>query len=172
MAGPILEESPTLDAAEALIYREARLLDERQLEEWLELFSDGGIYWIPMSNVDDPVNGPSICYDDAELRERRVYRLLHTPAYSQIPPSETVHVVSNLETHPATEAGELLVMCALTVHELRGGDYRQYGLGESRVLAGRCIYRLIEVDGQCKIALKKVCLLSRDMAVNNLSFII
>ena len=32
---------------EAFVLREARLLDEQRYAEWLELFADDGIYWIP-----------------------------------------------------------------------------------------------------------------------------
>ena len=30
------------------VIREARMLDERQYEEWLELFTEDGIYWMPL----------------------------------------------------------------------------------------------------------------------------
>jgi 3-phenylpropionate/cinnamic acid dioxygenase small subunit len=38
--------------AESLLYREARLLDTLQLEEWLTLFTDDGLYWLPMEDGD------------------------------------------------------------------------------------------------------------------------
>jgi ethylbenzene dioxygenase subunit beta len=31
---------------EQFLYREARLLDERRLHEWLELFTDDARYWM------------------------------------------------------------------------------------------------------------------------------
>ena len=36
-----------IDLADFVI-REARMLDEQQYEEWLELFTEDGIYWMPL----------------------------------------------------------------------------------------------------------------------------
>src|ERR1700676_892500 len=30
------------------VYREARLIDEKRLDEWYELFTDDGLYWMPL----------------------------------------------------------------------------------------------------------------------------
>lgn len=155
----------------ATIYREARVLDDRLFEEWLTLFTDDGIYWLPMEDV-DPLEGPSLCYDDSDMRERRVYRLLHTPAYSQIPPSETIHAISNLEIGSPAPDGSIPASCVLALHELRGGDYRQYGLGQARTIAGRCDYLIREQNGRYKIAMKRVRLLTRRLPISNLSFIV
>ncbi len=37
----------TLPEAEAVIYREARMLDEQRFTEWLELFTEDVLYWMP-----------------------------------------------------------------------------------------------------------------------------
>ena len=87
----------TRQDAEDLLYREARLLDERRLEAWLELFTADGMYWIPIEDEVDPELEPAMQYDDAEQRALRVYQILHLPHYAQLPPSRTVHVVSNVE---------------------------------------------------------------------------
>ena len=39
-------------AVEAFLYREARLIDEGQFDEWLTLFTEDAHYWCP-SNRDD-----------------------------------------------------------------------------------------------------------------------
>ncbi len=31
------------------IYDEARLIDEKRLDEWFELFTDDAIYWMPLA---------------------------------------------------------------------------------------------------------------------------
>ena len=36
-----------ISRVEQFLFQEARLLDERRFEEWLSLFSDDGVYWIP-----------------------------------------------------------------------------------------------------------------------------
>ena len=35
------------DEVERFLYREARLLDERRFEEWMNLFAEDGYYWVP-----------------------------------------------------------------------------------------------------------------------------
>ena len=39
----------TLKDVEQFLYRQADILDERRWEEWLGLFTDDGIYWMPAS---------------------------------------------------------------------------------------------------------------------------
>jgi len=155
--------------AETFLYEEARLLDEGRLEEWLELFTSDGLYWLPITDGADPAREPSLIYDDAAMRSQRVFALLHTPHYPQQPPSRTVRVVSNVLVDAADE---VTVRCNVAIAELRPGDPRQLGLAALRTLAGRCQYRLRLVDGGWKIALKKVLLIDSDLPQFNLTFIV
>lgn len=157
--------------AEDFLYEEARLLDARAFEEWRDLFTDDGIYWLPMYDDADPTLDTSVVYDDARLREMRIYQLLNKPHYAQIPPSRTVHFVSNVSVAAAERDDENRVECAVLVAELREGDHQQLGLGRSRLFAGRAEYRLRR-SGRLEIALKKVTLVQRDVPIENLSFLI
>ena len=87
----------TREQAEDFLYRETRFLDEGRLEEWLQLFTEDGIYWLPLTAGHDPQQEPSIIYDDQSRRERRVYQLIKEPRLAQRPPSRTVHMISNVE---------------------------------------------------------------------------
>jgi 3-phenylpropionate/cinnamic acid dioxygenase small subunit len=157
--------------AEDFLYREAELLDRREYDEWLRLFTADSCYWLPMDENSDPTREPSILYDDRKLLEMRVHQLLHKPHYSQRPPSRTLHAVSNVTVSPGGRADESLVRCIAMVTELRQGDYRQLGLGEQRAFSARCEYRIRNVDGLA-IASKKVILINRDLPIVNLSFIL
>jgi 3-phenylpropionate/cinnamic acid dioxygenase small subunit len=161
----------TRQDAEDLLYREARLLDERRLEEWLELFTADGMYWIPIEDAVDPELEPAMQYDDAEQRALRVYQILRLPHYAQLPPSRTVHVVSNVEVADEPASGAATVYCSLVVYEVRSGDHLQLGLGEQRILAARCEYRLRR-EAEWRIALKKVMLIDRELPIQNLSFLL
>ena len=158
--------------AEDFLYRESRLLDGRDYQAWLELFTEDAIYWLPMDENADPERAPSVLYDDAERLRMRVHQLLHKPHFAQMPPSRTVHVVSNVVVAPAERADEALVHCAVTVTELREGDFRQVGLGRQRVFAGHCDYRLRRREDDLAIAMKKLVLISRHLPIENLSFLI
>jgi len=167
---------PTVDEAAALLYREARLLDDVRYEEWLELFTDDGMYWLPISDDDeagkaDPARNVQIIFDDPQRREERVWRTLNTPVLDQNPRSRTIHVVTNVEVSPEPVDGEVRVWCVQQVSELRPGGLRQIGLNHQRMFAARCEYRLRQVDGQWRIRMKKVLLLDRDLPIFNLTFI-
>jgi len=164
----------TREQAEQLLYRECRLLDTLRLEEWLELFTDDGIYWLPIVEG-EPEEAPgaiSIVYDDAGRRAERVYRTLHTPVLDQNPRSRTMHLVGNVEVVGLDARGDSMVLCNQVVAELRPGGQLQVGLNETRFLAARCEYRLRHVDGSWRISLKKMLLLNSDQPLYNLTFVL
>ena len=61
--------------AEDFLFEEARLLDERLFEAWLHLFTEDGLYWIPIVEDADPTTQTSILYDDSALLQMRVHHL-------------------------------------------------------------------------------------------------
>jgi p-cumate 2,3-dioxygenase subunit beta len=158
--------------AEAFLYREARLLDERRFDEWLALFTDDGLYWVPAEESSDPYAKVSLIHDDKLRREERVFRVTRTTAHSQDPASRTQHFVSNVEVENG--GVEATVYSSQIVYEIRagGGNYRHYELGAQRALAARCEHRLRPApDGAWRIAMKKMLLLNRDLPIGNLTFI-
>lgn len=155
--------------AETFLFHEARLLDGRRFDEWLALFADECLYWLPVGD-DDAELEPAIVYDNRARLEERVFRLNETRAYAQEPPSRTLHNVSNVEVVEA-DAHVARVRCHLTVLEVRVGDAAQAGLGRPQLLAGGCDY-LLTGGPEWRIARKKVLLLTRDLPLPNLSFIV
>lgn len=166
--------APTLTRqdAEDLVFAECRLLDETRYEEWLDLFTDDGVYWLPVADGEPEDAGSlvSIVYDDAERRAERVFRTLHTPVLDQNPRSRTVHLAGNVEVVAGSDGPRIL--CSQFIAELRPGGDRQVGLNRTRVLAGRCEYRVRHESGRWRIALKKLTLLERDQPLYNLAFIL
>ncbi|MGK3850805.1 aromatic-ring-hydroxylating dioxygenase subunit beta, partial [Enterococcus faecium] len=68
--------SSLVDAVNALIHREARLLDEQRYDEWVALFTDDCRYWVPVSPAQQsPREGPSHFHDDIQVMKTRVHRL-------------------------------------------------------------------------------------------------
>jgi 3-phenylpropionate/cinnamic acid dioxygenase small subunit len=131
---------------EALILREARLLDEQRYVEWLDLFSEDAIYWIPTRpNQATPQEALSIIYEPKPLLAVRVERLSRGEMHVQSPPSRTVHHVSAIEVD--RDEGR----SALIVAEWRGG--------ESRSFAGRMTHKLRKEANGLRIVLKRVDLI-------------
>src|SRR5512147_1768123 len=90
----------------AFYIREAWLLDERKLEEWLDLFTDDLLYFMPRrKNVPrreshrelTPLGDLAILEEDKRYLRMRVARLDSGMAWAEDPPSRTRHLVGNLE---------------------------------------------------------------------------
>jgi 3-phenylpropionate/cinnamic acid dioxygenase small subunit len=159
--------------AEDFLFHEARLLDTRQYDEWLKLFTDDGVYWLPMVDGSDPGLEPSVLFDDPKMRAMRVHQLIRKRNhYAQVPASRTLHSVSNVTIAPGSRDGEFTVRCNLMLVELREGNYSQLGLGDQRLFCGHCEYLLRRRSDLAAIAMKKVVLINRDVPIVNLSFII
>lgn len=161
--------SLTRTAVESFLFEEARLLDEGRLDQWLALFADECLYWLPIFDEGGELE-PSIIYDNRARLEERIFRLNETRAYAQEPPSRTQHNISNVEI-VETGSDVTRVRCNLTLFEVRIGDASQPDLGQPQVLAGRCEY-LLTGSPDIRIVRKRVLLLTRDLPLGNLSFII
>lgn len=84
---------------EDFLYAEADLLDEWRLPEWLELFTDDAIYYVPATDlaVDaSPDNNLFYVADDRFRLSERVKRLMKRTAHAEFPHSRTRHLVSNV----------------------------------------------------------------------------
>src|SRR5688500_12056116 len=114
---------------EQLLYREAHCLDDRsRWDEWLGLFTDDALYWIPYTrDQPDYVNHASICLENKLQLEVRLGKLRHGRSWSQQPPSRTARVVGNIMiegTDPAS--GEMIVKSSFTMFEFRRDQYQPY----------------------------------------------
>src|SRR5688572_20547156 len=94
---------------EQLLYREARLMDEGRYDEWLSLWTDDALYWVPCNHDDiDPMRDVSLIYDDRVRLGERVDRLKSGSVLAQQPKPRMRRVVSNIEV-AAREGGEAVV---------------------------------------------------------------
>src|SRR2546430_17571973 len=51
-----------------LLVREAWLLDHQRLDEWLGLFTDDAVYWVPLQmDQAEPFTTASLIYDDRRV---------------------------------------------------------------------------------------------------------
>jgi benzoate/toluate 1,2-dioxygenase beta subunit len=135
-----------MNEVEALVLHEARLLDEQRYAEWLELFAEDAIYWIPTRAAQaSPHEALSIIYEPKQLLSVRVERLSRNEMHVQSPPSRTVHHVS------AVEVEGYEARSALIVAEWRSA--------ETRWFAGRVHHKLRKDAGGLRIVLKRVDLI-------------
>lgn len=99
---------------EDFLYREARLLDDRQWDEWITLYSPDVDYWMPAWDDDDQlVEDPQqhislIYYPNRDGLEDRVFRIKTERSGASTPEPRTSHNLSNVEITAARD-GELEV---------------------------------------------------------------
>lgn len=147
------------DGCRRLLEREGRLLDEARFEDWLALYTEQCVVWVPAAErPGDPRREVTVFFDDRQRLQDRIFRLRTGKAWSQVPPSRTVRVVSNVEVFRA--AGKLMVRSNLLLSEFRAG--------ETRTLAAWCAHRL----ASGKIEAKQVNLLERDQSLRNPSILL
>lgn len=156
---------------EKLILREVTLLDEGKLDDWLALYTEDATYWLPIDENADPLKESSIIYDDHLRLAMRVEQILRQARVAQTPASRTMRMVTNIQIVEEGEASATARFC-LQLTEVRSGDWRQRGLGEMRVFPGHCTLEARLVDGEWRIARKKIVLLNRYQPIVGLSFLI
>lgn len=87
----------------AFLYREARLLDDRQWDDWLGCYAPDAPYWMPAwDDNDQPTDDPQaqislIYYPNREGLEDRVFRIKTERSGASTPEPRTSHAVLNVE---------------------------------------------------------------------------
>jgi benzoate/toluate 1,2-dioxygenase beta subunit len=93
----------TIQDIQAFLYREARLLDDEQWDEWLQCYDPEVRFWMPSWDddgklVEDPEREISlIFYPDRQGLEDRVFRIKTERSSATIPDTRTSHNVANVE---------------------------------------------------------------------------
>lgn len=93
-----------------LIFTEARYLDQRKWDEWLELYTQDAVYWVPaweteLEYVSDPRRQISlIYYPDKNGLDDRVFRIKTGMSSASTPMPRTCHVVSNITVEPLNDS--------------------------------------------------------------------
>ncbi|MEP7303578.1 MAG: aromatic-ring-hydroxylating dioxygenase subunit beta [Caldimonas sp.] len=155
-AGAAVGERELID----FVVREARLLDEKRYPEWNALFTDDAIYWVPLVPMQpEGLDHTSHLYEDKLLRELRIERLKSPRAFSQQPPTRSLHLLQTPTVEPAdpARAGEHLVRTVFQYTESQGDEMNS--------LVGVCWHRLVVDNGALRIRQKRVDLLNSDAAL-------
>jgi 3-phenylpropionate/cinnamic acid dioxygenase small subunit len=175
---------------EQFLYREARLLDERRLHEWVELFTEDARYWMSGRASRYPVASKAIGildhdrYSEEELAKEdelaifdetkatlqaRVARLDTGMAWAEDPPSRTRHLVTNVVVHhidpdqqPGFSSNDLHVRSSFLV-------YRNRLEREENIFAGRRIDVLRRTQERLQVARRVILLDQNVLQAKNIS---
>ena len=143
------------DEVAQFLYREARLLDDRQWDEWLTCYAPGASFWMPAWDDDDRlVEDPHahvslIYYPNREGLEDRVFRIKTERSGASLPEPRTCHNIANIEL---LERRDDALDLRFNWHTLS----HRYKLTES--FFGTSFYTLDTGSGQPLITAKKVIL--------------
>jgi len=144
-------ELPSRQEVEDLLYKEAALLDEWRLEEWLELLTDDARYEVPPTDVPegDARNTLFIIADDAVRIRSRVKQLLGKSAWAESPHSRTRRIVSNVRVLGG-DGHHIHATANFAVYRMRYESVDTY--------IGRYDYRLARVGNELKIKERRAIL--------------
>lgn len=149
---------------EAFLTEEAAYLDGGQFRDWLDLYTEDAIYWVPSNEDDyDPNTHVSIIYDNKERLNERVWRLESGLAYGQEPQSKTRHLITNTRILENKE-DEVKVVSNFILVELRRSIQTTY--------AGEVEHQLRVTGDSWKISRKKIILINNDEYIGNFSFLL
>lgn len=165
-------DDQALERARAFVEHEVRQIDDGHLYDWLELFADPCLYWVPIGDDDQPGVQAALVRDDALALEERVHHLMETPFPSQSPRSRTLHLVTNVTVDLDDAESDVAVTTNQLISEVRDGDFTQTGLGEVRHMPARVEYALEHHDDCLRIARKTVRLLASNLPQDNLTFLL
>lgn len=136
-------------AIEQFLYRQAHLLDTKDWQSWIDLFTEDGIYWMPPDATYQTWDGqPAIFAEDKNLMNVRRGRVLHPDAWSQRPQWGTNHVVSNVVIKKTDKNGDVEVTSRFHMLEMRRDDIRHF--------AGLYTHRLKKSKNGYAIKLQRV----------------
>ncbi|MEP6702680.1 MAG: aromatic-ring-hydroxylating dioxygenase subunit beta [Betaproteobacteria bacterium] len=150
MTGDLPRQAATRHEVEQLLYRQAAVLDAKQWQDYIDLFTDDGHYWMPASpGQTTGVGTPSIFYEDRNLMNVRMRRVLHPDAWSQRPLWGTNHVVGNVIVEGDDAAtGEIVVRSRFHMMEFRRETSRHF--------AGSYVHHLVRTADGLRIRLQRV----------------
>jgi 3-phenylpropionate/cinnamic acid dioxygenase small subunit len=154
--------APTDQELIDFVIREARMIDQHRFEEWLDLFAEDGVYWMPLEwGQTDTRLTASLMHEDKLLLTVRVERLKGNRTFSQKPKSRCHHVLQVPQVDRRDEtANEYVTWTPFHYVETRHDDQQLY--------AGWATHTLKVVDGKLKIKLKRVDLVNSEAAFGSI----
>jgi 3-phenylpropionate/cinnamic acid dioxygenase small subunit len=149
------------EEVEQFLYREARLLDERRLTEWLDLLADDIFYYMPIvRNIkfgdwdleySDPESEISYFDETKDILEGRVRQINTGVHWAEEPVSRFVHIITNVEI-TKDEGDEVEVATKFFVYQNRLADEVNHFVGRRYDLLRR------DPDTVFKVVKRKILL--------------
>ena len=133
---------------EQFLFQQSELLDNKLWQDYIDLFADDGVYWMPALPEQTEWEGSaSIFAEDKLLMSVRMGRVTHPNAWSQAPMWATNHVLGNVVIESDT-AKEVVVRSRFHMMDLRRDNVRHFG--------GTYRHTLVKQGSSFRIKLQRV----------------
>ncbi len=149
-----------LAEANAVLFREAELLDARAWTDWLALYAPDCEYWVPSwRNENEATSDPKrelsmIYYSSRAGLEDRVWRVRSGRSVASVVLPRTQHVISNVQVRNV-EGNDVLEVCSNWINHQFLPKQKTV-----EIYFGRYEHTLVRDEGNWLIARKKVLLLN------------
>ena len=141
-------EPTLLRQIEVLLAQQAVMLDAKRWSQWMEMFAEDGVYWMPAApEQTDWASQPSIFAEDKLLMEVRANRLVHPNAWSQAAQWATHHLLGATLIEQANPTS-LSTYTPFQMMEVRRDKVRHFG--------GSYRHNWVLQGGQWKILFQRV----------------
>ena len=147
------------------VYDEVRMLDFGHYDDWLNLWTKDGMYWMPLDyKQEDPIHETSLMWEDQFMLRLRIERLAGARTFSQKPKTRCHHVIQRPYVDKIdNEAGEYLVTTQMHYVETR--------LDDQILLALTATHDLVRDAEKLLIRQKRVDILNCDAAFGNIQLL-
>lgn len=144
------------------VVQEAALLDELRFDDWLQLFTEDGHYWMPLAHGQtDPRLHASLMYEDRLLLQVRIARLHGARTFSQQPTSRCHHLLQQPVVTARDDAAGVWA-CRTAFHYIESRRDTQ------TLYAGWTTHTLVQQGDALRMRLKRVDLVNCDAAFGNI----
>lgn len=160
-----MSDHELLRSVEEFLHRDAELLDNWRLEEWLELFDPDSRYEVPSTTSPNSESGTAqfLVADDHERLVARVHRLQSSAAHAERPRSRLSHQITNIRAERGPSG---IVVRA-------DGTTWRFRMGESDCYVVRYRHLLVDGTSGLRFAVRRVELVNERLAPGGrLSFIL
>lgn len=149
-----------------LVWREAALLDAKDYPAWEELFTDDGIYVVPIDpDTTEFKSSLNMIYDDKRMRHMRVERMIQGYAPSAVAAARTARTVSSFVVKEVSDT-EVILRSAQILSAYKRNEFQTIGAELTHTI------ELGENSGSDQIKEKVARLINSEFAVSAAGFLI
>lgn len=163
MAAPHADPEATA-RAQPLFEYEARLIDAKRYDDWLDLYDEEACFWVPAHPGDHPGRDQALTYDDKRRLRERVWHMSDPKAWAITKPEPiTCRQLGPIAAWPFE--GQILATSTLTLLHVRRGP--------AQILRGRQVMCLNPAaDRQLKITAKILILPELSLGASHIGWIL